>query len=101
MDHFQNQTDEGNNTLLILDRIGGDLSTSALPIGPLFAIFYDDAEQPFSVTFNGPTCQLVASLSNRLVFRTLGGGMNAIADNMPAGCRFWAQRWGNGGAGKG
>src|SRR6185436_6690296 len=50
LDHFQNQSDENNNTLLIVNRIGGNMALSGLTIGPLFALFYDDAEQPFSVT---------------------------------------------------
>lgn len=92
LDHFQSQAD-GNDTCVVLNRIGGpnpagtgpfsDLTTSALPIGPLFAIVYDDAEQPFSVSFSASTCQLKLALSS---LRTLGGGLNAV---VPSGRSGW------------
>src|SRR5262249_11130253 len=37
---------DGNDTLLILNAVGGDLSTASFVIGPLFGILYDDAETP-------------------------------------------------------
>ncbi len=54
---------DGNDTLLILNRVGGDLSTSTAPIGPLFGILYDDAETPLSFTSAGG-CQLRLSINN-------------------------------------
>jgi hypothetical protein len=54
---------DGNDTLLVLDRIGGSLATGASTLGPLFGILYDDAETAFSFTFSGG-CQFRSSLSN-------------------------------------
>jgi hypothetical protein len=60
--HIPSRAD-GNDTLLILNRIGGNLLTGANTIGDLFGILYDDAEQPLSFTLSGG-CQLRASLTN-------------------------------------
>ena len=54
---------DGNDTLLILNRVGGDLSTSAATLGALFGILYDDAETPLSFTVSGG-CQLRNSINN-------------------------------------
>jgi hypothetical protein len=43
----------GNDTLLILNRIGGNLTTTAGSLGPMFGLLFDDAEQPHSFNFNG------------------------------------------------
>jgi len=54
---------DGNDTLLILNSVGGDLSTSSSILGNLFGILYDDAETPLSFTTSG-NCQLRQSISN-------------------------------------
>jgi hypothetical protein len=54
---------DGNDTLLILNRVGGNLATSAATLGPLFGILYDDAETAYSFTFSGG-CQFRGSISN-------------------------------------
>ncbi len=54
---------DGNDTLLILNRIGGNLGIGASTIGTLFGIMYDDAESSVSFSING-NCQLRSSLSN-------------------------------------
>lgn len=53
----------GNDTLLILNRIGGNLITTAATLGTLFGLLYDDAEQPHSFSFAG-ACQFRAVLTN-------------------------------------
>jgi trimeric autotransporter adhesin len=55
---------DGNDTLLVLNRIGGSLVTGAATLSNLFGIIYDDAENPLSFTFNPGTCQFRSSLSN-------------------------------------
>jgi hypothetical protein len=52
----------GNNTLLILNRIAGNLATGASTLGSLFGLLYDDAENVFSFTFSGG-CQFRSSIS--------------------------------------
>jgi len=54
---------DGNDTMLIVDRIGGNLSTGASTLGTLFGILYDDAEVGVSFSLSGG-CQLRGSLSN-------------------------------------
>lgn len=53
----------GNDTLLIINRVGGNLLTSAATLGSLFGLLYDDAENVKSFTVTGG-CQLRGSLSN-------------------------------------
>jgi hypothetical protein len=55
---------DGNDTLLILNRLGGNLAIGASTLGPLFGILYDDAETAASFTFNGNVCQFRLSLSS-------------------------------------
>ena len=54
---------DGNDTLVILNRVGGNLGTGAATLGTLFGIFYDDAENALSFSVTGG-CQLRNSLSN-------------------------------------
>ncbi len=54
----------GNDTLLILNRVGGNLGTGAATLSTLFGLLYDDAETPFSFSISAPTCQFRSSLSN-------------------------------------
>jgi hypothetical protein len=54
---------DGNDTLLILNRVGGNLATGAAGLGSLFGLVYDDAESVFSFSITGGA-QLRASLSN-------------------------------------
>ncbi|MBL8186413.1 MAG: S8 family serine peptidase [Acidobacteria bacterium] len=54
---------DGNDTLLILNRIGGNLGIGAASLGTLFGIFYDDAENALSFSVTGG-CQLRSSITN-------------------------------------
>ena len=54
---------DGNDTLLILNRIGGNLGIGAASLGTLFGIFYDDAENALSFSVTGG-CQLRNSITN-------------------------------------
>ncbi|MEP7339947.1 MAG: S8 family serine peptidase [Acidobacteriota bacterium] len=59
---------DGNDTLLVLDRIGGDLLTAGLPLTNLFGLLFDDAEIGKSFSFgsgNAPgVCQFRSSLTD-------------------------------------
>lgn len=55
---------DGNDTLLIVNRIGGNLATGAATLTGMFGIFYDDAEAAVSFGFNPGTCQFRSSISN-------------------------------------
>ncbi|MFN0111327.1 MAG: choice-of-anchor Q domain-containing protein [Blastocatellia bacterium] len=54
---------DGNDTLLIVNRIGGNLGIGASTLGSLFGILYDDAENALSFSVAG-NCQLRNSISN-------------------------------------
>ena len=55
---------EGNDTMLIVNRIGGDLRESGAPISKLFGILYDDVENPYSFNLFNLGCQVRRSLNN-------------------------------------
>ena len=54
----------GNDMLMILNRIGGNLGTGIGGLGSLFGVLYDDGENSFSYTFSAAACQFRSSLSN-------------------------------------
>jgi hypothetical protein len=54
---------DGNDTLLVVNRIGGNLGIGASTLGTLFGILYDDAERGISFQISGG-CQIRSSLSN-------------------------------------
>lgn len=54
---------DGNSTLLVINRIGGNLATGAPTLGTLFGILYDDNETGFSFSLTG-SCQLRGELTN-------------------------------------
>ena len=54
---------DGNDTIVIVNRIGGNLGIGASTLGTLFGIFYDDAENSLSFSFSG-SCQFRSVLSN-------------------------------------
>ena len=55
---------DGNDTLLIVNRIGGHLGTGAATLGTLFGLLYDDAEKTYSFSLPAATCQSRGSLTN-------------------------------------
>jgi hypothetical protein len=55
---------DGNDTMIIINRIGGDLLIGASRIGSIFGLAYDDAEKPVSFTFSSGACQFRNVLSN-------------------------------------
>jgi hypothetical protein len=77
---------DGNDTLIVLNRIGGSLLTGAATIGAIFGIMYDDAENPLSFNFNAGVCQFRSSLSNN--FPRLAPRFEQF---IPAGRSGWAK----------
>jgi hypothetical protein len=74
---------DGNDTLLIVNRIGGNLATGASTLGTIFGILYDDAESGLSFQISGG-CQIRNSLSGNFP-RTAPRFENFI----PAGRTGW------------
>ncbi len=79
---------DGNSTLLVLDRIGGNLATGAGTIGSVFGLLFDDAEAAFSFSFNAGTCQVKQTLSNNFP-RTAPRFETVI----PSGRSGWIKLW--------
>jgi len=78
----------GNDTKIILDRIGGNLAVGSAALSAVFGIAYNDVESPFSFNFTPSTCQLVNSLSNSFP-RTAP----RIEQIIPAGRSGWIRLW--------
>src|SRR5215510_14017487 len=61
---------DGNDTLLILNRIGGDLAAGVGSVGTVFGVVYNDVETPYSFSFSGSSCQFRNSIASPTPFRT-------------------------------
>jgi uncharacterized repeat protein (TIGR01451 family) len=79
---------DGNDTLLVLARVDGNYVTGLQPLGPVFGIFYDDAETSLSFTFNPGACFFRSSLSNSFP-RTAP----RFEQFIPAGRSGWLKLW--------
>ncbi len=79
---------DGNDTMLMLARIDGNWGTGLKPLGNIFGILYDDAENAYSFNFNVGTCLLRTILSNNFP-RTAPRFEQAI----PAGRSGWMRLW--------
>jgi hypothetical protein len=75
---------DGNSTLLIVNRIGGDLTTGASSLDNIFLSLFDDRENGFSGSLRSWTCQLTGVLSNSFP-RVVLGFTNVI----PSGRSGW------------
>ena len=78
----------GNSPLLIVNRIGGDLTIGAERIGSLAGLLYDDSEVARSFAISGGTCQLRSLLGNNFP-RTVPRYTAVI----PAGRTGWMKFW--------
>ena len=54
----------GNDTMLVVNRVGGNLLTGASTLGSIVGTLFDEGERLFSFTFFSNTCQFRSSLSN-------------------------------------
>jgi hypothetical protein len=79
---------DGNDTLVVINRIGGSLAVGASTLASLFGLLFDDAENVFSFSVFSGACQLRGSLSNTFP-RTTPRFENVI----PAGRSGWAKVW--------
>lgn len=78
----------GNETMLIVNRIGGNLSTGAAKLETVFGVLFDDAENTFSFSFNFPVCQFRAILSNNFPRTT-----PRYTQIIPSGHSGWVKLW--------
>jgi hypothetical protein len=54
---------DGNDTMLIINRLGGNLGIGNFTLGTLFGLLYDDAENVLSFSITGG-CQFMSSINN-------------------------------------
>jgi hypothetical protein len=81
---------DGNDTLVIVNSIGGDLRAFAQTLRPLFGIIYDDAEQGLSFTFAPGTCQFRGTVNSNFPKTT-----PRFESWIPAGRSAWFKFWVN------
>ena len=63
LDNIPSRAD-GNDTLLIVNRLGGNLGIGAATLTAIFGLFYDDAERGVSFGFTPASCQFRSSITN-------------------------------------
>ena len=78
---------DGNDTMLIINRIGGNLGLGTSPLGTLFGIVYNDSEISSSFNLTGG-CQLRGTLSSNFP-RTIP----RLEQFIPAGNSGWMKFW--------
>ncbi len=83
---------DGNNTLLVVNRIGGNYALGASTLGTVFGLLYDDGENVFSFSFAGG-CQVRNSISNSFPRTT-----PRVETVIPAGRSGWMKLWNAGDA---
>ena len=74
---------DGNDTMIIVNRIGGNYAIGAASTGTLFGVVYDDAETPFSFSIPG-ACQVMGSLADGFPRTT-----PRLSQIIPAGRSGW------------
>jgi hypothetical protein len=79
---------DGNSTLLILDRIGGNLAGSAATIGSLFGLLFNDTEVGYSFNATLGTCQLRTPLN-----QNFPRSAPRFPDVVPTGHSGWLKLW--------
>src|SRR5262249_28750525 len=80
---------DGNDTLLIINRVGGSLATGAAQIGPIFGLLFDDAENARSFTFTANVCQFRSIISNSFP-RTTPRFETLITAGRSGWLKFWS-----------
>ncbi|HEX9000780.1 MAG TPA: lamin tail domain-containing protein [Blastocatellia bacterium] len=80
---------DGNSTLLVIDRIGGNLGTGVSTIGQIFGLLFDDTEHSYSFERSTTRRQFRSLLTNSDFPRTVPRFTNVI----PAGHTGWMKFW--------
>jgi hypothetical protein len=80
---------DGNSTLLVVDRIGGNLATGVSTVGQLFGLLFDDMEHGYSFERSTTRRQFRAVLSNSDFPRTAP----RLTTLIPAGRSGWMKFW--------
>ncbi|MEK7832118.1 MAG: hypothetical protein AAB401_13580, partial [Acidobacteriota bacterium] len=81
-------TADSNSTMMIIDRVGGNFTTSGALIGNITGLLWDDAENQYSFTANLSSCQYRKVLDNS--FPRTFTPFNRV---LPAGRTGWMKFW--------
>ncbi len=79
---------DANDTLVVVNSVGGDLRAFAQTLRPLFGIIYDDSEQGLSFTFAPATCQFRGTVNSNFPKTT-----PRFETWIPAGRSAWFKFW--------
>lgn len=79
---------DGNATMLIINRIGGNMATSSATIGNVTGLLIDDTETSYSFTLNQGVCQYRKVLDN-----TFPRTLTPFTRVLPAGRSGWMKFW--------
>jgi len=79
----------GNSPMLIVNRIGGDLTTGAGTIASLAGLLFDDSESARSFSMSGGSCQLRGMVGNNFP-RTVPRYSTVIPAGRTGWMKFWA-----------
>lgn len=79
---------DGNQTMLIIDRIGGNLATGVSTVSQIVGLLFDDAENAFSFEFPASARQFRAIISN-----TFPRTAPRVPQLIPAGRSGWLKFW--------
>jgi hypothetical protein len=79
---------DGNDSMLILNRIGGNLATGTSTLGTIFGIFYNDSETGVSFSLTSGACQFRSSISGNTPRIT-----PRFEQFVPAGRSGWFKVW--------
>jgi hypothetical protein len=79
---------DGDETLLMLNSLGGDLRTSATPLGIITGALYDEIGQEFGFSTSSAQSQFISRLSNDFPRTTTR--FEAV---IPAGRSGWTKLW--------
>jgi hypothetical protein len=78
-----------NDTMMVINRLGGDMALGASELGPVFGLLYNDVENSHSYTLSSPRTQLRYQMTN-LMPRTTPRFTTVIPDGRSGWSKFYA-----------
>jgi len=79
---------DGNQTMLIVNRLGGDLTGSTVRPGEIYGMVFNDLEEGVSFTISSASCQLRSIITGSFPRTT-----PRIDQHIPAGRSGWMKFW--------
>jgi hypothetical protein len=79
---------DGNDTLLVINRLSGDFTAQSAPLGELSGVLFDGAQNALSFAVNAAACQFIAPLNDDFPRVT-----PPFAETIPALRSGWLKLW--------